>query len=155
MCGVRRELRVGVGAECWACVMHVSCAVSPCVDCGACTVVQLCHLSVCCVACCLLCRLWVHALRCLIYIYSLCVQYQTEQQPGPMMSTSITHQGFLPLDRRSPQGVYMATAMIPDPSPHCASVRRVALLPKGSVSGIVHQRTRSLVAPCTPPGPIS
>jgi hypothetical protein len=60
---------VGVGAECWACVMHVSCAVSPCVDCGACTVVQLCHLSVCCVACCLLCRLWVHALRCLIYIY--------------------------------------------------------------------------------------
>jgi hypothetical protein len=60
---------VGVGAECWACVMHVSCAVSPCVDCGACTVVQLCRLSVCCVACCLLCRLWVHALRCLIYIY--------------------------------------------------------------------------------------
>ena len=60
---------MGVGAECWACVMHVSCAVSPCVDCGACTVVQLCHLSVCCVACCLLCRLWVHALRCLIYIY--------------------------------------------------------------------------------------
>ena len=61
---------MGVGAECWACVMHVSCAVSPCVDCGACTVVQLCHLSVCCVACCLLCRLWVHALRCLIYIYA-------------------------------------------------------------------------------------
>ena len=60
---------MGVGAECWACVMHVSCAVSPCVDCGACTVVQLCRLSVCCVACCLLCRLWVHALRCLIYIW--------------------------------------------------------------------------------------
>ena len=58
---------MGAGAECWACVMHVSCAVSPCVDCGACTVVQLCRLSVCCVACCLLCRLWVHALRCLIY----------------------------------------------------------------------------------------
>ena len=53
---------MGVGAECWACVMHVSCAVSPCVDCGGCTVVQLCRLSVCCVACCLLCRLWVHAL---------------------------------------------------------------------------------------------
>ena len=60
---------MGVGAECWACVMHVSCAVSPCVDCGGCTVVQLCRLSVCCVACCLLCRLCVHALRCLIYIY--------------------------------------------------------------------------------------
>ena len=29
---------------------------------GACTVVLLCRLSVCCVACCLLCRLWVHAL---------------------------------------------------------------------------------------------
>jgi hypothetical protein len=42
---------VGVGAEYWACVMHVSCAVSPCVDCGGRTVVQLCRLSVCCVAC--------------------------------------------------------------------------------------------------------
>jgi hypothetical protein len=42
---------VGVGAERWACVMHVSCAVSPYVDCGGCTVVQLCRLSVCCVAC--------------------------------------------------------------------------------------------------------
>jgi len=54
-------------------VMHVSCAVSPCVDCGACTVVLLCRLSVCCVACCLLCRLWVHALAVfnIIYIYLL------------------------------------------------------------------------------------
>ena len=41
---------MGVGAERWACVMHVSCAVSPCVDCGGCTVVQLCRLSVCCAA---------------------------------------------------------------------------------------------------------
>ena len=40
---------MGVRAERWACVMHVSCAVSPCVDCGRRTVVQL-------------CRLWVHAL---------------------------------------------------------------------------------------------
>ena len=54
---------MGVGAECWACVMHVSCAVSPSVWIVVLgTVVQLCRLSVCCVACCLLCRLWVHAL---------------------------------------------------------------------------------------------
>ena len=49
---------MGVGAERWACVMHVSCAVSPCVDSGlwwlyCCAVVS---------SVCLLCRLWVHAL---------------------------------------------------------------------------------------------
>ena len=47
---------MGVGAECWACVMHVSCAVPP--RCGlwclyCCAVVS---------SVCLLCRLWVHAL---------------------------------------------------------------------------------------------
>ena len=47
---------MGVGAECWACVMHVSCAVSPCVDCGVCTVVAVVS------SVCLLCRLWVHVL---------------------------------------------------------------------------------------------
>jgi hypothetical protein len=59
---------VGVGAECWACVMHVSCAVSPCVDCAlwclyCCAVVS---------SVCLLCRLWVHALAVFntVYIYT-------------------------------------------------------------------------------------
>ena len=57
MCGVRRELRVGVGAERWACVMHVSCAVSPC---GAVVVVLLCSCVVCLfvvlpVVCCVAC----------------------------------------------------------------------------------------------------
>ena len=37
MCWVRRGLRVGVGAECWACMMHGACAVSSCG--GCCTVV--------------------------------------------------------------------------------------------------------------------
>ena len=36
---------MGVGAERWACVIHVSCAVTPCVDCGGCAV--LCSCVVC------------------------------------------------------------------------------------------------------------
>ena len=52
---------MGVGAECWACVMHVSCAVS---SCGGCTV-KVVVSSVCLFF--VVCRLsegqlWVHAL---------------------------------------------------------------------------------------------
>ena len=46
-------MRVGFGAERWACVMHVSCAVS---SCGGCTAVSVVVSSIC-----VLCRLWVHA----------------------------------------------------------------------------------------------
>ena len=49
---------MGVGAERWACVMHVSCAVSPYVDCGGCTVVRFDAVVS---SVCLLCRLWVHS----------------------------------------------------------------------------------------------
>ena len=44
---------MGFGAERWACVMHVSCAVS---SCGGCTAVSVVVSSIC-----VLCRLWVHA----------------------------------------------------------------------------------------------
>ena len=80
MCGLRRGLRVGVRAERLACVMHVSCAVSPCVDCGGCTVVQL-------------CRLWVHALA----VFNIYVRPRLQN-----VSSLQTERAICKLSRRLP-----------------------------------------------------